>query len=111
MRRTIIASLAAAMVALLALRATPDARAVTPEPRRVREAQRTLRDLGYRPGPIDGIVGPQTRAAVTSYQRSERLPATGRFDPETLVRLDIYERLFRSTHQPGSEARRGEAAI
>src|SRR5439155_380799 len=62
----------------------------------VRKAQRALRDLGYSPGPIDGIVGPQTHAALAKYQDAEQLPVTGELDLETMARLDIYRRLFRA---------------
>jgi hypothetical protein len=65
-----------------------------PEPRFVREVQRVLRDLGYRPGPIDGTVGPRTQAALTRYQRAEGIAETGYLDAETMVRLDIHERVF-----------------
>jgi peptidoglycan hydrolase-like protein with peptidoglycan-binding domain len=60
----------------------------------VREAQRALRDLGYDPGPVDGIVGPRTRQALARYQRAEKITVTGRLDAETMVRLDIQKRLF-----------------
>lgn len=63
----------------------------------VLEAQRALRDLGYDPGPLDGICGPKTRAALEKYQTTERLPATGELDGLTLQRLDVYRRLFRPT--------------
>ena len=66
----------------------------------VREAQRALRDLGYDPGPIDGIFGPRTRTALAKYQTSERLSVTGDLDALTLERLDVYRRLFRPTHHP-----------
>lgn len=65
-----------------------------PAPRYVRDAQRALRDLGYEPGPVDGVVGPRTRAALMRYQRSERIAVTGWLDPETMVRLDIQKRVF-----------------
>lgn len=60
----------------------------------VREAQRALRDLGYHPGPIDGMFGPQTRIALEKYQLAEKLPVTGQLDAETMARLDVYKRLF-----------------
>ena len=60
----------------------------------VREAQRALRDLGYHPGPIDGLFGPQTRMALEKYQLAEKLPVTGQLDAETMERLDVYKRLF-----------------
>ena len=65
----------------------------------VREAQCALRDLGYDPGPIDGLFGPRTRTALAKYQTSERLPVTSDLDALTLERLDVYRRLFRPTHQ------------
>jgi murein L,D-transpeptidase YcbB/YkuD len=68
--------------------------AAAPAPRFVREAQRALRDLGYQPGPADGVVGPRTKAALAAYQRSEKIAVTGRLDSETMVRLDIQKRLF-----------------
>jgi hypothetical protein len=72
-----------------------------PAPRFVREAQRTLRELGYRPGPVDGQVGPKTKDALAKYQRSERIQVTRRLDPETMARLDIHERLFRPGRATG----------
>lgn len=71
-----------------------EAAGTRPEPRFVREVQRVLRDLGYRPGPIDGIVGPGTQAALTRYQRAEGIAETGYLDAETMVRLDIHERVL-----------------
>jgi len=65
-------------------------------PRFVRDAQRALEDLGYPVGPVDGIVGARTRSALLRYQEAEGLPMTGRLDSETMVRLDIHERLFRA---------------
>lgn len=55
----------------------------------VRMTQQALKDKGYDPGPIDGIQGPRTRAALLAYQRAENLPATGRADVETLGKLGI----------------------
>ena len=55
----------------------------------VRAGQQALKDRGFDPGPIDGIYGPRTGAAVTEFQRKENLTVTGRFDPETLGKLDV----------------------
>jgi len=51
--------------------------------------QQALRDKGYDPGPIDGVQGPRTTAALRSYQQAESLDTTGRADAETLGKLGI----------------------
>ena len=73
----------------------PETRPPARRPQFVREAQRALRELGYSPGPIDGAVGPQTRAALAKYQSAEKLSVTGNLDAETTARLDVHQRLFR----------------
>lgn len=44
----------------------------------VLEAEERLLDLGYDPGPIDGVLTDQTRAALRDYQRDSALPVNGR---------------------------------
>jgi hypothetical protein len=53
----------------------------------IRDIQKSLRSKGHDPGDDDGIAGPRTRNALMSYQRVERLPATGALDSETILRL------------------------
>lgn len=57
--------------------------------RTVREAQQALKDKGCDPGPIDGINGPRTRAAVRQYQQKESINADGRLGPKTLDNLGV----------------------
>lgn len=54
----------------------------------VKEAQQTLRDKGYYPGPIDGILGSRTRVALRQYQKDENLPVTGRLDADTAQKVE-----------------------
>jgi hypothetical protein len=54
---------------------------------RVREVQRTLRRLGYRAGPPDGLFGPRTQRAVLGFQRAHALQADGIVGHHTLGRL------------------------
>jgi peptidoglycan hydrolase-like protein with peptidoglycan-binding domain len=63
--------------------------------KRVREVQRRLRQLGYRPGPVDGLFGPRTRAATLWFQYKHRLRTTGRVNRYTLAVLQA-----RSNHEP-----------
>ena len=55
----------------------------------VRQAQQALKDKGYDPGPVDGIDGPLTRAAVRNYQQKENINADGRLGPKTLDSLGV----------------------
>ena len=50
---------------------------------RIGQAQEQLKAVGFDPGPIDGVLGPQTRAAFRRYQASQGLPATGALDEAT----------------------------
>jgi peptidoglycan hydrolase-like protein with peptidoglycan-binding domain/DNA invertase Pin-like site-specific DNA recombinase len=51
--------------------------------RRVKRLQRELRRRGLKPGPIDGLYGPRTEAAVTRLQRRRGLPVKGFVDART----------------------------
>lgn len=55
------------------------------------EVQLALSWRGFRAGSVDGVLGPQTRAALKAFQRSERLPVTGLPDRWTLQRLPLGE--------------------
>jgi peptidoglycan hydrolase-like protein with peptidoglycan-binding domain len=63
--------------------------------RRVREVQRRLTQLGYRPGPVDGLFGPRTRAATKWFQYKHGLEHTGGVNQTTLAVLRS-----RSDHEP-----------
>lgn len=58
----------------------------------VRAAQEKLKDKGYDLGPVDGIWGPRTAAAVSQYQRKEQMTVTNRLDPATLGKLEVTTR-------------------
>ena len=57
-------------------------------PATVIRLQTALRDAGYDPGPIDGVLGRQTAVAIKSYQRDKRL-AEGGLTFETVKNLGI----------------------
>jgi peptidoglycan hydrolase-like protein with peptidoglycan-binding domain len=65
--------------------------------RRVRDLQRRLIRLGYRPGTRDGLFGPRTQAAVLAFQHKHGLPRTGSAGPDTL-------RVLRHRTTPGATA-------
>ncbi len=48
----------------------------------IRDAQQALKDKGFDPGPVDGVNGPATRAAVKKYQAQQNISADGRSGAE-----------------------------
>ncbi|MEW5735955.1 MAG: TRAP transporter substrate-binding protein DctP [Thermodesulfobacteriota bacterium] len=55
----------------------------------VRGVQEKLKALGLYSGPVDGVPGPETYAAVKKYQQSRNLPETGGIDDALLALLGI----------------------
>lgn len=53
----------------------------------VHNTQRMLAQLGYRPGPIDGILHHRTRTAIRAFQSDHRLPADGRMTRQLVREL------------------------
>jgi hypothetical protein len=58
----------------------------------VREAQQALVSQGFQPGPIDGIVGRRTQAALRAYQQKQGLAESGQLDAQTLRALEVVDR-------------------
>lgn len=50
----------------------------------VADLQRRLRSFGFKPGPADGVFGPQTEQALRSFQRQAGITVDGRAGMETL---------------------------
>jgi len=49
--------------------------------------QARLRNLGYNCGPVDGIMGPKTEAALKAFQAKNNLQADGTPSPQTQAKL------------------------
>jgi hypothetical protein len=56
----------------------------------VKTLQQQLGQLNYYEGPVDGIMGPQTIAAIKDLQRQAGLPQTGTMNPATQAALASY---------------------
>jgi hypothetical protein len=74
----------------------PDRTFAAVEPRRppprielnpVALAQSQLNALGYSAGPVDGVVGPRTRAAIRRFQADAGLPVDGRMNDPLIAAL------------------------
>jgi hypothetical protein len=55
----------------------------------VQAVQEALKQKGFDPGSIDGVMGPKTMAALRSFQQSNSLQATGRLDSQTAQQLGV----------------------
>jgi uncharacterized protein YcfJ len=64
----------------------------TPSGEQIRQAQRKLNEMGYHSGHVDGVWGAESRAAITNFQASEGLAATGQLNKETMEALGIESR-------------------
>ncbi|TAJ90513.1 peptidoglycan-binding protein [Reyranella sp.] len=53
----------------------------------IREIQTKLRAFGFNPGPLDGVAGRTTQAAIMHYQQNRELPQTGTIDRQLLEQL------------------------
>ena len=55
----------------------------------ITSVQRALKEKGFNPGPIDGIMGPRTRAALRRFQKANNLASGGVLTKETLRALGL----------------------
>lgn len=77
----------------------------------VRQVQQALKDKGIDPGPVDGVAGPKTHAALKQYQEQNHLTADGHVSIETLNSLGISNgNPSADVHKAGSEAKSEYAA-
>lgn len=53
----------------------------------VKAIQRELADLGYAPGPVDGVAGANTKSAIRRYQAASGLPVDGKVSLALLAYL------------------------
>jgi peptidoglycan hydrolase-like protein with peptidoglycan-binding domain len=78
------------------------------DPTVLRGIQQRLRQLGFYNGPIDGVWGQGSQAAVERFQRNRSLQATGELNPPTLAALGFDPNNLAAGAAPirGSYARR-----
>ena len=68
--------------------ATPAKKVIKPS-KAVAKAQTALKAAGFDPGPIDGVTGKKTRAAVSAFPKAKNIPVTGRLDKATAAALKV----------------------
>ena len=55
--------------------------------KKILEVQHRLARQGFEPGPLDGIMGTRTKAAIIAYQSTQQLVADGKITPALIDRL------------------------
>ncbi len=58
---------------------------------KVEKVQRRLASFGFAPGPVDGVYGPRTEAAVEAFQMIAGLERTGQANKTTVAAVADYE--------------------
>lgn len=61
----------------------------TPPDQMIADVQGALQEQGYYHGDVDGLLGPQTRAALADYQQAQGLETTAAMDEPTLQSLGM----------------------
>jgi peptidoglycan hydrolase-like protein with peptidoglycan-binding domain len=69
----------------------------------VERVQHALKQAGHDPGPVDGVMGAQTRAALEAYQKQRGLRVTGQLDAETAAKLGEGARAPAPSAQTGGD--------
>lgn len=59
------------------------------KPATIRSIQQALDDRGLQAGPVDGVWGERTTAAIANLQRAHGMPASGELDAYTLALLGL----------------------
>ncbi|HJU18225.1 MAG TPA: peptidoglycan-binding domain-containing protein [Stellaceae bacterium] len=54
----------------------------------IKDVQQKLKSAGLYNGPIDGQMGPQTKEAITNFQKQKGLEQTGNVDQQTMAALN-----------------------
>ena len=78
---------------------------------RVEEVQRILKDADFDPGPVDGMMGAQTRGAIREFQKANQLKPRGKINSATWLALNREKEALRQEQKTDLHAQPHEANI
>lgn len=67
---------------------------------RVEEIQKILKDINFDPGPIDGLMGSQTRKAIRDFQKEKGIFPSGKVDSQTWLQLQREKEALKKESPP-----------
>ncbi len=70
---------------------------------RIEEIQGILKEAGFKPGSINGVMGGQTRAAIKEFQKKKSLKPSGKIDPATQLALNREKEITKFAPQTHTE--------
>lgn len=73
------------------------------QPQFMAQIQQQLQSQGLYDGPIDGLYGDQTQAALAAWQRQQGLQPTGQLNAQTLAAMDLDEMATQQAAAPEQE--------
>jgi len=79
---------------------------VTRHNSRVEEIQQILKDADFDPGPVDGMMGAQTRGAIREFQKASQLRPTGKIDSVTWSALNKEKEVLQHEQKIGEPTER-----
>ncbi len=66
---------------------------------KVEEIQQILKDADFDPGPVDGMIGAQTRGAIREFQKANQLRPTGKINSATWSALNKEKEVLQQHEQ------------
>ena len=67
----------------------------------IRQIQEALNQKGFKAGPADGVLGPETKNALKEFQQKQGFNATGELDNQTMSALGV-STTGQAGQQPGA---------
>jgi len=89
MKTLMLGALASVMVVCIAPPVDAQQDSVRYNRTEIKRAQEALVQAGHDPGPMDGVMGSRTGAALRAYQEQHGLTVTGRLDEATRSKLKL----------------------
>lgn len=71
----------------------------------VQAVQQALGSAGYYSGPVDGVAGPQTRAAILAFERESGRAETGQATPDLIAAIEVWTEPAGAEQESGSTDR------